>query len=57
MRILVCSDMGLDCSYIEQGDTDEKVISQYINHLRNTHFDLARKLEDYYKIKAKIRNG
>ncbi len=55
---LVCRDLGSDCPFIAQGETEEEMMASMIKHSKEVHNYTDEQLNDpemMRKVKAAIR--
>ncbi len=62
MKTLACRDMGVDCSFVAKGNTEEEVMKNSMEHAKKIHSDkikqmMATMTEDQMKaaMKSKIK--
>jgi predicted small metal-binding protein len=53
MRTLACRDVGLDCNYIIEGETEEEVIKNAKQHVWEIHANNPEEMTSEMKVKIK----
>jgi predicted small metal-binding protein len=56
MKTLTCRDVGVDCDFVAQGETEQEVMEKTRQHARQDHGfeEIPPELED--KVRAAIRD-
>ena len=56
MKTLTCRDVGVDCDFVAQGETEQEVMDKATQHARQDHgfADIPPELED--KVRAAIHD-
>ena len=44
MKTLSCKDMGVDCSFVAKGDTDEEVVKKLNDHAMKAHPEVVAEM-------------
>lgn len=55
---MACRDLGVDCSYVAHGETEEELIADIAKHAKEVHEYTDEQLEDpemMKKVKAAIK--
>ena len=58
-KTMACRDLGVDCSYVARGETEEKLMADVAKHAKEVHGYTEEQLEDpemMKKVKAAIKD-
>jgi predicted small metal-binding protein len=55
-KSLCCRDVGVDCDFTAQGETEEEIMQQVVQHAREAHGYEEVPAELAQKARAAIRN-
>lgn len=57
-KTMACRDVGVDCSYVARGETEEELMADVTKHAKEVHAYTDEQLEDpemMKKVKAAIK--
>jgi predicted small metal-binding protein len=55
-KLLSCRDVGMDCDFVAQGETEEDVLQQCTDHARSAHNMTEIPVEIVDKIRVAIHD-
>jgi predicted small metal-binding protein len=59
-KTMACRDVGVDCSYVAHGKTEEELMADITTHAKEVHKYTKEQLEDpemMKKVKGAIKTG
>jgi predicted small metal-binding protein len=59
-KTMACRDVGVDCSYVAHGETEEELMTDVTKHAKEVHGYTEEQLEDpemMKKVKGAIKTG
>jgi len=59
-KTMACRDVGVDCSYVARGETEEELMTNVTKHAKEVHGYTEEQLKDpemMKKVKGAIKTG